>query len=403
MMRFQKPLLALLLCVLLSPQAATELPEGIDLVVSSPLPEQSASNVVLSEHFLPQNGSSNPPQSDDVIQLSWWRWSDETQSNWPDDDAKARYGELGLSGEAPTVFNELMSENASFNEGVAAAQQQARQQTVLTLEGNIEIISDELGQWSLMLPVQMTPLSNLSNNTVLYIFISEDTAIDQHGRTTTHLIREMKPELGFSNRQGNVTDTTWFVPADHLSAAGVDFEQNPYGWHITLAFFGELENDSTNRLLALYHAPIPNRWHASTPGNFALPIFLLIFASVVASGAVSNAMKREKGMPRLNAEWKTTEPPVARFSFHTGTLPVQLKSCETELPWGMKGGFKTKHISPNSEHEFLVRFKEIHPTDCQVSFGLEVEELGTWTQYLRLTTPLIVRNEPKGSVENNEP
>ena len=27
---------------------------------------------------------------DDVLPLSWWKWSDETDSDWPDDDAKAR-------------------------------------------------------------------------------------------------------------------------------------------------------------------------------------------------------------------------------------------------------------------------------------------------------------------------
>lgn len=400
-MRGKTPVLAVLLCILLFPQAATETADGYDLVASTPLPEQRSAETVLYEHFLPQKGPYETVSNEDLIQLSWWKWSDETNSDWPDDDAQARLGELGLSDDTTMIFNEQKVENTSIADGVATGRESARQQTVLTLEGSIDILSDELGQWSIRIPVQMTPLVNISENTVLYIFITEDTATDQHGRTTKHLVRDMKPEFGFSNKQGNTTDTEWLVTADHLMAAGIDLEQNPYGWHITLAFFGEVEGESTNRLLALYHTPLPNRWHASTPGNFALPLFLLIFASAVAVGAVSNAMKREKGMPRLNAEWKTIQPPVARFTFNAGNLPLQLKSCVTELPWGMKGGFKTKQIPADSEYEFVVRFKEIHSTDCQVSFGLEVEELGTWTQYLRLTSPYFLSEGGEGSVEIN--
>jgi len=395
--------LAVLLCILLFPQAATETADGYDLVASTPLPEQRSADTVLYEHFLPLEGPYETESNEDLIQLSWWKWSDETNSDWPDDDAKARLGELGLSDDTTMIFNEQKVENVTIADGLATGLESARQQTVLTLEGSIDILSDELGQWSIRIPVQMMPLVNMSDNTVLYIFITEDTATDQHGRTTKHLVRDMKPELGFSNKQGNMTDTEWLVTADHLMAAGVDLEQNPYGWHITLAFFGEVEGESTNRLLALYHSPLPNRWHASTPGNFALPLFLLIFASAIAAGAVSNAMKREKGMPRLSAEWKTIQPPVARFTFNAGNLPLQLKSCVAELPWGMKGGFKIKQIPADSEYEFVVRFKEIHSADCQVSFGLEVDELGTWTQYLRLTSPLFLSEGGEGSVEIDEP
>lgn len=401
-MRIKAPFLAVLLCILLFPQAATEDADGYDLVVSTPLPEQRSADTVLYEHFLSKEGPYEVQSTGEAIQLSWWKWSEETNSNWPDDDAQARLGSLGLSDNTTMVFNEQKVENASFDDGVAVGRENARQQTILTLEGSIDIVSDDLGQWSLRIPVQMTPLVNLSENTLLYIFISEDTAVDQHGRTAQHLVRDMKPEFGFSNQQGNTTDTAWLIPAEHLLAAGIDLEQEPYGWHITLAFFGETDEDPAKRLLALYHAPLPNRWHASTPGNFALPVFLLIFASAIAAGAVSNTMKREKGMPRLNAEWKTTQPPVARFTFMAGNLPVQLKSCVTQAPWGMKGGFKTKQISPNSEHEFVVRFKEVHATDCQVSFGLEVEELGTWTQYLRLTSPQDLQDTDEGSVEITE-
>ena len=163
-------------------------------------------------------------------------------------------------------------------------------------------------------------------------------------------------------------------------------QSDPYGWHITLAFFGEVEGDDTNRLLAMYHTSLPTRWENSNIGHFALPIFLLLFATILASGAVSSALRREKGMPKLNAAWIPGELVIARFTFQSGDKRVTLKSCETEPPWQIKGGFKSKRIPPNSEYIFSLRFKEMHETDCQISLGLEVEELGSWTQYLRLST-----------------
>ena len=179
-------------------------------------------------------------------------------------------------------------------------------------------------------------------------------------------------------------------------------QSDPYGWHITLAFFGEVEGDDTNRLLAMYHTSLPTRWENSTAGHFSLPIFLLLFASVLASGAVSSAIRREKGMPKLNAEWIPGEYVIARFTFLSGDKSVTLKSCETERPWQIKGGFKSKRIASNTEYIFSLRFKEKQDADCQISLGLEVEELGSWTQYLRLSSPHLPPNKIGQSVETYE-
>ena len=400
-MRIHQTLIVVAFLLLLPSISASNEQQGFDLVASSPLSQQLDSDVVLCEKFLPQQGPYPYSESTDMVQLSWWSWSDETNSNWPDDDAHARFGELSLQNGTTALYNEEAVQNQDIAEGILLGRQHATTQTALTLDGSVEIASDENGQWFVRIPVEMSTLVNLSNNTILYIFLSEDIATDQHQRTAHHLIRDMQPEIRFSNQAGNKTNTTWVLSSEHLTAAGIDLQENPYGWHITLAFFGEVEGDSTNRLLALYHQPLPNRWHSSTTGDFALPLFLLVLSAVLASSAVLNAMKREKGMPKLNASWKTIHPPVAHFSFEAGSLPVHLKSCETELPWGIKGGFKAKRIPSNTTHEFILRFRELQPCDCQVSLALEVEELGSWTQYLRLVNPEIISENEKRSVEIN--
>ena len=387
-MRTQLCLLIVLLSILTAPLVSPEGEESLNLVASKALPEQSSPETVIHEKFIPQNGPYESETSPDMILLSWWKWSEETNSDWPDDDAQSRLGELGLEGDTVSLYNEQQGDNLSLEEGLTLGRQYSRQQQILTLNGSIDVVSNENNQWFLRFPIEMTPLVNLSDNTVLYFFITEDTATDNHGRQASHLVRDMKPEIGFSNKQGNTTQTFWEIPAEHLLAAGIDLESNPYGWHITLAFFGESEGDETNRLLALYHTSLPTRWENSTVGHLALPIFLLIFASVLASGAVGSAMKREKGMPKLNAEWVAGEHPIAHFMFRSGNKRVTVKSCNAEQPWHIKGGFKIKRIAPHSELSFSIRFKEQHDVDCQISLGLEVEELGSWTQYLRLSSPI---------------
>ena len=395
-------LIFVLLSLVVVPFASPEETEILNLVVSKPLPDQSSPDTVIHEEFLSQAGPYVAETSPEMVLLSWWNWSEETNSDWPDDDAHSRRGELGLEDGTVALFNEQQGDNLTLEDGLTLGRQHSREQQVLTLDGSIEIVSNEYNEWFLRFPVEMTPLVNLSENTVLYFFVTEDDATDNHGRQATHLVREMKPEVGFSNSQGNVTQTVWEISSDHLLAAGIDLESNPYGWHITLAFFGEVEGDDTNRLLALYHTSLPTRWENSTPGHFALPIFLLILSSVLASGAVSSAMKREKGMPKLNAEWAAGEHLAANFTLHSGNQKVTVKSCEAELPWSIKGGFKTKLISPHSEIKFTLRFKERFDTDCQISLGLEVEELGTWTQYLRLPTPIHLSAKNGQSVETYE-
>ena len=162
------------------------------------------------------------------VQLTWWPWSDETGSNWPDDDAKARIGQLGLSGEAGTLYNgqiDLQTANAM-----------QFQTPLIDLEGTIELVREETGDVSLSIAVELTPLVNLSDSTVVSILISEDRSMDHHGRVAEHLVRDMMPQVGFSvAREQHSPEATWkLFLQPTLAAAGVDFEEQPHGWHITL-------------------------------------------------------------------------------------------------------------------------------------------------------------------------
>ena len=235
-----------------------------EIGVSKAIPEAQAPSVLLVESFLgPQ--AERVGESAEGVQITWWPWSDETGSNWPDDDAKARIGQLGLSGEAGTLYN------GQIDLQTASALQ--FQTLLIELEGTIALVREETGDISLSIEVELTPLVNLSDSTVVSILISEDRSMDHHGRVTEHLVRDMMPQVGFSVDANNVTKTTWKVPSTHLVAAGIDFEEQPHGWHITFAFFGDLEGGEENRLLGLYHTSAPTSWDSTAPSEFFVPMF----------------------------------------------------------------------------------------------------------------------------------
>lgn len=366
---------------------ADDAPKG---TVSKAIPEPEHPSQMLIESFM-DSDANEPEWSDQGVHLSWWPWSDETGSNWPDDDAKSRLGQLGLPGEPATVYN--------GESNLANASELQYSEFVLDLEGEIQFVLDDNGGVALSMPVAFTPRVNLSDSTVLSIFISEDRAVDHHGRVAHHLIRDMMPEVGFSNEANNTTKTTWSIPSSHLLAAGIDFDAQPHGWHITLAFFGAVEGDQEDRLLGLYHTSAPTSWDEASVGDFFMPGFVLLLCVVIASGAVLGSFRREKGMPKIDAQWSSVEPPVLQFHIQAGTQPLTLKGCTCAEPWAIRGGFKRANITAGRHHEFSVRFKRNEERDCHVSLNVEVDELGSWTQYLRLPSPREAIRSVEGNVE----
>ena len=51
----------------------------------------------LKEVYLPMGLEETPPVSDGDIQWTWWPWSEQTGSDWPDDDAIYRASNRNLT------------------------------------------------------------------------------------------------------------------------------------------------------------------------------------------------------------------------------------------------------------------------------------------------------------------
>ena len=238
---------------------------------------------VLEETFLPPNGGHpSVKASEGLVRWTWWSHSEETGSLWPDDDALYRANHLNLTppgtGEDPIVKQHVLWSEETVR-----------------IEGTIRTVSAEDQTQFVLFELDITPLSNLSNQTLLYVALTENIAQDQHHRETNHLVRELRPEVGFSLTANNTTRMNAMLPADHLLAAGVDLGEEPTGWSYTLAMFGGTEDNASEiGLLALRHGALPTPLNVLTPGERWMPVLVMALAAVVIVSILSAARSRER-------------------------------------------------------------------------------------------------------------
>ena len=176
------------------------------------------------------------------------------------------------------------------------------------------------------------------------------------------------------------------MSSEHLDAAGVDFEDDPYGWKLTMAFFGSLENDSeSNQLLSLHHFELPAVSQNIDSASLYIPILIIILLSIISFALISQMFRNENGMPKITAYWKKDHSLMVKIQ--SFSQKMEIKSFRVDEPWKMKNNPKSRFIEPDKIVEIELRFKDIEPHECQVGIQVEVDELGSWTQYLVLESP----------------
>ena len=374
----------IVLLLLISPAIMATSAADDEPIASSKIGEAAAFDDVLIECFVAITTDDCEDASENTVVLNWWAYSDETNSNWPDDDAKARAGELFVNlttDESQMITNEEISaevanDNRNEIEGMLP---------VVSLVGELNVYQ-ELGGHRIDIPIEMTPLVNLSDSTIMYIYLSKEYAIDDHNRRLTNLVYEMKPEFGFSNQANNSTQTTWSLSESHLTAAGVDFADSPYGWKVTFALFGELEGSETNQLLYLNQVELATQPENVGLDEFLMPIFAIVFGVIVISTILGNMYREEHGMPIITGYWHRDKVNCLVVELTTKNRRMEIKSLEVDGPWKLSSRFKSRFIEAKKSTKIELKFKQAETTECRIHIKLEVDELGVWTQFLAIAS-----------------
>ena len=355
-----------------------------ETIVTTKIEQAAGFDQVLIECFVAITTDGCDTSRDKSIVLNWWPWSDETNSNWPDDDAKARAGELSVnlsSDKSQLITNEeIIAQEAENNR-----EEVKSMLPVVSLSGELNV-RQELEGHRIDIPVAMTPLVNLSDSTIMYIYLSKDSSIDDHNRRLTNLVYEMKPEIGFSNQANNTTQTTWLLTESHLTAAGVDFTDSPHGWSVTFALFGSLEGSDTNQLLYLNQVELVTQTKNVELNDFLLPLFAIVFGVIVISTILGSMYREEHGMPVITGYWHREKSNCLVVELVTKNRRMEIKSLEVDAPWKLSSRFKSRFIEADKSTKIELKFKQQEPSECRIHIRLEVDELGVWTQFLAIAS-----------------
>ena len=321
--------------------------------------------------------------TDDDIVVQWWRYSDQTGSTWPDDDANLRAGNMGVDlNESRSILNGNNSEQRHH---------------LIDVEGTFSIRSDLEEQYYLFADLTVSPLVNLRNDVIMQFLFVDENSEDNHGRELSYLVRDLSSEVGFYRTVGNVSNVNVTVSYEHLFAAGVDLSQERYGWKVLIVVMGaEADSVDPPGAIAVYETSVPTSSENVGLLDHLPPLAFLAVALVILFTVVRSSFNQEHGLPEVRARWKDGNDPAIVIEVDAKRRDVAIQGCEAAEPWSMRGGVKRSTIDSGSSLNFDVRFKKWHHEPLVLRLKMEVDTLGGWTQNIRL--PL--RNKSERSVED---
>ena len=373
--------IAALLLIALLPLASAATSVHIEWDIGQPIDAESR----YIEHF-PSSTVTCPDcmaTTDDDIVVQWWRYSDQTGSTWPDDDANLRAGNMGVElNESRSILNGNNSE---------------QRQHLIDVEGTLSIRSDLEEQYYLFADLTVAPLVNLRNDVIMQFLFVDENSEDNHGRELSYLVRDLSSEVGFYRTAGNVSNVNVTVSYEHLFAAGVDLSEERYGWKVLIVVMGaEADSVDPPGAIAVYETSVPTSSENVGLLDYLPPLAFLAVALVIIFTVVRSSFNQEHGLPEIRARWKDGNDPAIVIEVDAKRRDVAIQGCEAAEPWSMRGGVKRSTIDSGLSLNFDVRFKKWHHEPLVLRLKMEVDTLGGWTQNIRL--PL--RNKSERSVED---
>ena len=309
--------------------------------------------------------------TDDDVVVQWWRYSDQTGSSWPDDDANLRAGNMGVElDESRSIINGNNSE---------------QRQHLVDVEGTFSIRSDLDDQYYLVANLSVSPLVDLRNDVIMQLLFVEEDSEDNHGRELAYLVRDLTSEVGFYRTSGNTSNADVTVSYEHLFAAGVDLSEEVYGWKVLVVVMGA-ESNSTEPpgAIAVYETSVPTSSEEVALLDYFPPLVFIAVALAIIVSVVRSSFNQEHGLPEIRAHWKDGKDPAIVIEIDAKRRDVSIQGCEANEPWSMRGGVKRSTIESGSALSFDVRFKKWHDELLVVKLKMDVDTLGGWTQNIRL-------------------
>ncbi|MDP6233327.1 MAG: hypothetical protein QF839_04020 [Candidatus Poseidoniaceae archaeon] len=308
------------------------------------------------------------------IRLLHWRLdAEEVGSNFPDDDARLRADTLGVaSGPAVAVNGVVLSDLEEDTLDTALDGHASRE--VLTFSGTVGVLEAD-GDLAVLIRGTVTPQENLSEHVIVLVTLTEDGALDRHGRTATHLVRDMRPEVAFGREAGNASDVLWTMTPDHLEAAGVDLSGHGMGYHLSLIVVehGVVLQSHTQTL------PNPTTDMDRSAALVVLPLTSVVVVVLVL--ILRGEMKTDQALPAIGAVPWDGQGKV-QVMVQAGTSPCTVTGIEAEPPWKVAGRSLHRDVAQGELDVIEVRPSRGGDAPLRLRLSIEVEGEGGWVQSL---------------------
>ena len=327
---------------------------------------------------------------DDIVNTIHWRIDAEQEGlNWPNDDANIRAGQLGVFEFPAIVINgELYTgeySEDSIKSHIESLDSAQKIPSAVEVEGIVQIAQQSDGLFRVIMDLDMSPNNDLPIGTTANLILTENYAIDDFGRSADNLVREWKPETGFALQQNNTTDVYWTLTDIHLEAAGVNFNEKSRGWQIQIVYFNEFATEETS-ILSVHRIELNPPQNQIELSDFMIFIPILIAMSLVIIVILRSINNVDESLPELSASWKDSDSSRLIIKIIAKTKTIQLNKVSAELPWKIQGKVKEISIEKDSETSFAIKFAKQHDQNVMIKIGLEIEDLGEWTQTIEMPT-----------------
>ena len=330
--------------------------------------------------------------------ISWFDSDNDKFDTLARDDAKRRLEQLNVSAvpllivDGDIVKLNLNDTIAEWSDLLNQSINKNKNNNLINLSLNVELI-DTIGKNianEIRLYGQITPLSNLHNNTAIHIHLVENIA-DADGSGARpyipNVLREWVPRMDFSVEGQNTTEWEYTLSETYLESANVNLNEGVSDrYSLIISVHGdERENETQMNVLKIAETQLPSIHKQANWSGFPLILLGNIILIVGLGFVVIQEKIREQGLPLIEGKILESKEGINKINLNvkTGNKKVEILGIEVNNGWRTSKVKNLPTILPKSNLDFkfnaLIKSQnkdEVLP--LKITVKTDVEDLGQW-------------------------
>ena len=329
--------------------------------------------------------------------INWYNSENDQIDNFARDDTNRRLNQFNVSEYPLLIINgEIHELNKNdtvekWSELLELSVEKSHKKNLVNFSLEIDLIdsTNDNKANEIKLYGDITPLSDLHNDTAIHIHIVENIA-DPDGSSARPLIsnvlREWVPKTDFSVKKANTTEWEYSLSETYLESANINLNEGDSSrYSIVISVHGDdLGNSSSMYVLAVDKTTLPSIHEQAKWSNFPLIILGNVVILVGICFIIIQERIREKGLPLLEGKIlhsKQNEKEI-NINIKTGNKKVEILDVSVNKGWRISRLKNLPSIAVKSD--FNLKFKvtsksgNIEESPLQITVKTDVDDLGQW-------------------------